>query len=345
MKAVMYLGKGKVGVREIEKPVCPPDEVMVKIEYCALCATDVHLVTNGLFGVSEPLTLGHEMSGTVVEVGAEVPEGLFHVGDKVTANPVPSCGVCAQCRKGLPQHCEKAAFNPANRPMNAMAEYRSYPVKQLFKVPDDIPFEHACLVEPITTASRGLSLADPAMGSTVCLSGAGSIGLIMLNLLKYRGLARITVIDPVKEKRELALEMGAQFVIDPASQDVEAEAMRITDGLGYDTVFEMSGARSAAELCPKLVGHGGTIEYFAVYPENYQLPLNLFDMFNKEARVQFTFTDPTLYPKSIELLRALDMDRIMGSVYKLDDAPRAFEDFKKAKYPKLLIRCNQDPRP
>ena len=341
MKAVMYLGKGKVGVCDIEKPVCPPDEVMVKIEYCALCATDVHLVTNGLFGVTDPLTLGHEMSGTVVEVGPEVPEGLFQVGDKVTANPVPSCGVCPQCRKGLPQHCEKAAFNPANRPMNAMAEYRSYPVQQLFKVPQDIPFEHACLVEPITTASRGLSLADPMMGSTVCLSGAGSIGLIMLDLLKYRGLARITVIDPVKEKRELALEMGAQFVIDPTTQDVVAEAMRITDGLGYDTVFEMSGARSAGELCPQLVGHGGTIEYFAVYPEDYHLPLNLFDMFNKEARIQFTFTNPTLYPRSIELLRVLDMDKLVGPVYEIDDAPKAFEDFKNAKYPKLLIHCNQ----
>lgn len=341
MKAVMYRGKGKVEVCEIDKPLCPPDEVMVKIEYCALCATDVHLVTNGLFGVSDPLTLGHEMSGTVVEIGAEVPKGLYELGDKVTANPVPSCGVCPQCRKGLPQHCEKAAFNPANRPMNAMAEYRSYPVQQLFKVPKEIPFEYACLVEPITTASRGLSLADPAMGSTVCLSGAGSIGLIMLNLLKYRGLARITVIDPVKEKRDLALEMGAQFVIDPVNQDVVEEAMRITDGMGYDTVFEMSGARSAAELCPKLVGHAGTIEYFAVYPEDYMLPLNLFEMFNKEARVQFTFTDPKLYPKSIELLKVLDMNKIAGPVYELSDAVKAFEDFKSAKYPKLLIHCNQ----
>ena len=341
MKAVMYLGKGKVGVCDIEKPVCPPDEVMVKIEYCALCATDVHLVTNGLFGVTDPLTLGHEMSGTVVEVGPEVPEGLFQVGDKVTANPVPSCGVCPQCRKGLPQHCEKAAFNPVNRPMNAMAEYRSYPVQQLFKVPQDIPFEHACLVEPITTASRGLSLAAPMMGSTVCLSGAGSIGLIMLDLLKYRGLARITVIDPVKEKRELALEMGAQCVIDATAQGVVAGARKITDGMGYDTVLEMSGARSAGELSPQLVGHGGTIEYFAVYPEDYHLPLNLFDMFNKEARIQFTFTNPTLYPRSIELLRVLDMDKLVGPVYEIDDAPKAFEDFKNAKYPKLLINCNQ----
>ena len=146
---------------------------------------------------------------------------------------------------------------------------------------------------------------------------------------------------PPTQKRELALEMGAQFVIDPTTQDVVEEAMKITDGLGYDMVFEMSGARSAAELCPKLVGHAGTIEYFAVYPEDYMLPLNLFDMFNKEARVQFTFTNPTLYPGSIELLKVLDMDKIVGPIYEIDDAVKAFEDFKSAKYPKLLIHCNQ----
>ena len=84
MKAVMYLGKGKVGVCDIEKPVCPPDEVMVKIEYCALCATDVHLVTNGLFGVTDPLTLGHEMSGTVVEVDLDKGAHVIQFDDMPT---------------------------------------------------------------------------------------------------------------------------------------------------------------------------------------------------------------------------------------------------------------------
>lgn len=342
MKAVNYIRKGLLEVQDIEKPACPPDEIMVKIKFCALCATDVHAVNDGLFGLNKPLTLGHEMSGEVVEIGADVPQGMFEIGDKVTANPVPYCGVCPQCRRGLYQHCVKAAFNPDNRPMNAMAEYRSYPVKQLFKVPEDIPFEHACLTEPITCASRGLQLADPQLGDTICISGAGSIGLIILNLVKYRGGTRVTVIDPVPEKREIALELGADYVIDPMDQDVVAEAMKITEGLGYDVVFEVSGVKSAAELCPALVAHAGTIEYFAVFPEDYNLPLNLFDMFNKEARIQFTFTNPMLYPRSIDLLRKLDMDKLIGPVYDIEDAPRAFEDFKKAKWPKLLIKCSRD---
>jgi len=342
MKAVVYLEKGQIAVADVPKPKCPPDEIMVKIEYCAVCATDVHLVNNGLFGVKEPLIIGHEISGTVVEIGPEAADSGFRLGDKVVANPVPYCGTCAHCRRGQFSHCKYAAFNPDNRPMNGMAEYRSYPPKQLYKVPQEIPFEYACLVEPITTASRGIQQSGLELGSTVCVSGAGSIGLIMINLLKYRGGTRITVIDPVPEKRQLALELGAQYVIDPAAQDVVAEAMKITDGLGYDCVFEMSGAISAAEICPSLVAHCGCIVYFAVYPEDYCLPLNLFDMFNKEARVQFTFTSPTLYPKSIDLLSRLDMDKLVGPVYDIEDAPRAFKDFNSAKYPKLLIRCARD---
>ncbi|MCD8097592.1 MAG: zinc-binding dehydrogenase, partial [Lachnospiraceae bacterium] len=264
--------------------------------------------------------------------------------DHVTANPVPYCGSCAHCRRGQPSHCENAAFDPAKKPMDAMAEYRTYPPRQLYRVPKEIPFEHACLVEPITTASRGMELANMQLGSTVCISGAGSIGLIMLDLVKYRGGTRVTVIDPVPEKRQLALELGAQYVIDPNSQDVVAEGMRITEGLGYDVVFEMSGVGSAAELCPELVAHCGCIEYFAVYPESYRLPLSLFDMFNKEARIQFTFTNPYLYPRSVDLLQRLDMDRLIGPVYAIEDAAQAFADFRTAKYPKLLIRCATDEK-
>lgn len=343
MKGVFYTAPGKVEVREAPMPVTGPDEVMVRVEYCALCATDVHVVNHGLFGLQPPMLMGHEATGTIVEVGENVAaRGYFKVGDRVSAIPSPYCGECPHCKRGDIMHCEEAGFEPEKKPMDSMVEYRTYPTKQLVKLPDGVPFEHASLVEPISTASRGIELADMPMGSTVCVSGAGSIGLIMLNLIKYRGGTRITVIEPVPEKREIALALGAQHVIDPTSGDAAAECMKITDGLGFDFVFEMSGARSAAELCPKIIATRGCIVYFAVYPENYDMPLNLFDMFNKEARLQFVFTNPFLFPRSVDLLGVLDMDKLVGPIYEMDDAPQAFEDFKTAKYPKLLIKCRRD---
>lgn len=340
MKGVVYVEKGKVEVQELPMPVTGADEVMVKIEYCALCATDVHVVTHGLFGIEPPMVMGHEATGTVVEVGKNVAaKGYFKPGDKVSACPAQYCGKCRQCKKGNIMYCEEAGFSPEKKPMDAMVEYRTYPSEQLFKLPDNVPFEHAALVEPISTAGRGIALADMPLGSTVCVSGVGAIGLIMLNLIKYRGGTRLTVIDPVPEKRELALELGAQHVIDPFTQDVVQECDRITDGMGYDFVFEMSGSPKAAPLCPQIIGKCGSIIYFGVYPMEYTLPLNLYEMFGKEARIQFVFTDPYLFPKSVDLLSRLDMDKLIGPVYEMKDAQQAFDDFQKSRYPKLLIKC------
>ena len=324
------------------KPAAPADEILVKIEYCAVCGTDAGVVFDGMFGVEPPMIVGHEMSGVVAEIGADVPAGLFRVGDHVIANPVRHCGHCVYCRKGQYAHCVNAAFENSDRPLDAMAEYRTYPPQQLFVIPRDIPLKHACLVEPVNTVCRGIRQAGMTLGGTVCVSGAGSMGLIMLDLLKGFGATRLTVIEPVAEKRALALELGAEHVIDPMTRDTLAEAMRITDGQGYDFVFEMSGAKSAAELALELVAPCGCVEYFAIHSGEYRLPVNMFDMFNKEARIQFTFTDPTLYPRSIDLIRRMDMDKIIGPEYSIDDAAQAFADFRTSKHPKLVVRCGSD---
>ncbi len=345
MKGVVYTAPGEVKVLDLPMPEVGPDDILVKVEYCALCATDVHVVMHGLYNLKPPMVMGHEMSGTVAGVGLNVArKGRFHVGDRVAAIPSDSCGECYYCKKGLPMHCEEGGFEPEKKPMDAMAEYRTYSARQLVKLPDHVSFEAGALVEPISTASRGIELAEMKMGSTVCLSGAGSIGLIMLNLVKFRGGTRITVIEPVKERREMALKLGAQHVIDPTTQDVVAECRKITDGKGFEYVFEMSGARSAAPVCPKILCKSGTIVYFAVYPMDYEMPLNMFDMYGLEARLQFVFTNPFLFPRSVDLLSTLDMDKLVGPVYELEDAPKAFDDFRKAIYPKLLIKCNQDDK-
>lgn len=342
MKAVVYTAPGEVETQELTKPILPRNEILVKVAYCAVCGTDAGVVFNGMFDVKPPMIVGHEMSGVVVEIGEDVPEGMFRVGDHVCANPVPHCGSCVYCRKGQYAHCINAPFERTERPLEAMAEYRSYPPEQLFRVSDDVPLKHACLVEPITTACRGIQQARMSFGATVCVSGAGSMGLIMLELLRNHGATRLTVIEPVEEKRALALELGAEHVIDPNAQDVLSAAMEITEGQGFDFVFEMSGAKSAAELALELVAPCGCVEYFAIHSDQYRLPVNMFDMFNKEARIQFTFTDPTLYPRTIDLLRRLDLDKITGPEYSIDEAKQAFADFKTAKYPKLVVRCAED---
>ena len=103
----------------------------------------------------------------------------------------------------------------------------------------------------------------------------------------------MTAIDPVASKRELALRMGAQYAIDPFHENLEERAMELTNGLGYDMVFEVSGSPKASEPCLKIMAKGGTVVYFAVYPPNYEMPLNLYELYRKEGRIQTVFTDPS----------------------------------------------------
>lgn len=342
MKAAVYAGVNQVEIRDIPMPKTADDEVLVKVEYCALCATDVHLVTEGMLGFEPGTIIGHEMSGRIVEIGANAGRGSnLKVGDRVCAIPSVSCGRCRQCQKGNVARCE-LAFQPKYQPMDAMTEYRTYWPSQLLRLPDDVTLEQGALVEPISTASRGIELADMVMGGTVLMSGAGSIGLIMLELIKLQGGTRITVSDPVPEKRQMALDMGAQYVIDPLNQDLAAEADRITEGMGYDYIFEMSGVPSAATACLDLVGTCGKIIYFAVYPESFDLPVNLNKLYQKEASLQAVFTNPYLFPRSVDLLQRIDTDKLIGPIFPLDDIAEAIKVFKQAKYPKLLIKCSAD---
>ena len=163
----------------------------------------------------------------------------------------------------------------------------------------------------------------------------------MLNQILLSGAARITVIDPVPEKRELALSMGAQYAIDPFNEDAVARAMEITDGLGFDYVFEMSGSPKASETPLKILARCGTAVYFAVFPPKFEMPLNLHDLYMKEGRIQTVFTTTTIMNRSINMIERMQTDKIIGKIMPLSEAVESFEVFKTSKYPKILLDCSK----
>ena len=163
----------------------------------------------------------------------------------------------------------------------------------------------------------------------------------MLNQILLSGAARITVIDPVPEKRELALSMGAQYAIDPFNEDAVARAMEITDGLGFDYVFEMSGSPKASETPLKILARCGTAVYFAVFPPKFEMPLNLHDLYMKAGRVQTVFTTTTIMNRSINMIERMQTDKIIGKIMPLSEAVESFEVFKTSKYPKILLDCSK----
>jgi len=335
MKQLWYVSENKLGVLEKEVPAVGFRQVKVKIAYAALCATDVHIVTMGLMGIKPPIAMGHEASGIIEELGEGTEHSGLKVGDKVCLFPSSFCGICPACKKGLTQYCENTSI------AGAFAEYAVVDISVVFKLPDDADLKSSCLVEPANCTIRAMDLAAIKHGSTVAISGIGGIGSIMLNMLLLSGATKITAIDPVESKRELALAMGAQHVINPLEENIEKRAMEITGGEGFDYVFEMSGSPKAAEPAIKIIAQCGTVVYFAVYPPKYELPLNLFELYRKEGRIQTVFTSHSIMPRTINLLPRLQTDKIIGTVIPLSDGVRSFELFHQSIYPKIVLDCSK----
>jgi len=335
MKQLWWVSDNKIEVLDSDVPDVGFREVKVKIAFAALCATDVHVITMGMFGAKPPSTMGHEASGTIAELGAGTELSGLKVGDKVCLSPSAYCGICPDCKRGLTQYCRN------NARVGVFAEYAVVDISRVYLLPDDADLMAHCLVEPANCAVRAMDLAAVRHGSTVAVSGIGGIGSIVLNMLLLSGAARITAIDPVPAKRKLALDMGAQFVIDPVSENIEERADAITCGEGFDYVFEVSGVPAAAQPALNIVARCGTVVYFAVFPPEYSLPLNLFDLYMKEARIQTVFTTHTIMPRTIKLLPRLQTDKIIGKVLPLSEGAGSFELFHQSQYPKIVFDCSK----
>jgi len=340
MKGVVYLGEGKVALKpDIEIPVPGPNQILIKVAYAALCATDIHGM-EGLIGMptkGPDSAIGHECSGVVVALGSEAEGKGFEIGDKVVGDPGMYCHYCDACKEG------KKCTTKHNRGNGVMAEYKVYNLDSCHKIPNDFPLRRAALVEPTTCVLRAIDLAQVKMGQTAVLSGAGGIGMLLLRAIKKAGLARITVIEPVEDKWPIIRELGADFIINPKTQNVQEECAKISDGKGYDYVFEASGVPVAAPLCLDIMGYGGKVIYFAVYPSEYELPLNLNLLYKKEGSVYTVFVHPTNFPRAVRFVQEDDsaIDKIIGLELPLDRAVEAFDAFHTSKYSKILLKCNE----
>jgi len=338
MKALWWTGPGKIELlNDVPVPETEPGLIKVKLAYAAICATDLHMVSMGVMNAvfrqgGQPM--GHEGSGEIVEMGHGTEKSGLKVGDKVAMYPGSPCGMCDNCKNGYHQYCMNPSFG------STYAQYAVVPPTGVYKLPDDADLSIYALTEPANCCVRAMDLSPIRHGQTVLVSGVGAIGSIMLDLVIHSGAARITVSDPVPQKRENAVAMGAQYTIDPINEDLVARGLEITDGKGFDHIFEVSGIPAAAPPCLELLAKCGTVTYFAVFPPDYEMPLNLHSLYMKEGRIQTVFTSPDIMHRVIDLMPRLQTDKIIGRIYDISDGMEALDMFNRSIYPKILIKCN-----
>ena len=329
--------RGLVEVIDWAEQEMDPDAVKIKVAYCAICGSDPHLA-DGMFGPAVPKGIGHELSGVVVELGANATKKGLQVGDRVACDFRHTCGTCYACLNGQPQFCTgRSAYG--GRP--GMAEYIIWHESQMYKLPENVSLLNGCLLEPVSIAVHMVDQARVKLGARVAVSGGGPIGQLVLQCAKAYGATYLTMIEPVANRRDLAVRFGADYTIDPINQNVQEEAMKITNGQGFDVVLDASGFPAAVEVIPGIMARGGTMMFGAMYPIDYRMPFDLFNnCYRNELTVVGSFLSPHAFPRSVQMLSRLDLDPFTAHVFPLEKAAEAFDVHMTSEFPKIVVKCN-----
>lgn len=336
MKAAVLKAVGLLQVQEVPEPQPAPDEVKVKIAYCGICGTDPEIL-EGRFVPPEwtddgaVRIIGHESSGTVVAVGANVRN--FKVGQRVACNFRSPCGACYYCRSKMENFCE--APIPAS---GGFAEYAVYKESAVYALPDNISFEVGAFLEPLSVGIHIVDLASVFPGSSVAIMGGGPIGLLALQLAIKAGAVKTLVSEPVPEKRDLARKLGATVTVDPLQDDLLEAGKKLTDGRGFRSVIEASGKPAVARQAISLADRGGTVVWAAVYPPDGKVEVVPSYMYINELTLRSVFLSPYCFPRSLDLLSAVDVKSLTTDIIPLADIQRAFEVHKQGKSVKILIK-------
>jgi len=257
MPAAVYKKPGVVVVEERPVPSPAGDEVLVEVDHCGICGSDIHMLLEG-WGEKPGTVAGHEYSGTIVAIGEQVRG--WSLGEKVVGGPSPRCGVCRRCLGGQPSQCEKDPGPMAEGRDGAFASYVLVPAAALLRIPEGLEPRRAALAEPLAVALHGITRSGVSPGDTVMVMGAGPIGALCVAALVARGIGPVTVVEPFEPRRRLARRLGASAAIDPADLEKfppwEPERMAKHP---VDVVLECSGHKAAMETGFHQLGKGGTM--------------------------------------------------------------------------------------
>ncbi|HBP37473.1 MAG TPA: galactitol-1-phosphate 5-dehydrogenase [Clostridiales bacterium] len=255
MKALVYQGPFHLEIEERKKPVPKPGEVLIEVKACGICGSDIHGYAGKTGRRTPPVIMGHEFSGILSGIGSEVQDLIK--GQRVTVQPLLSCGECADCRSGRRAQCAYKSCLGAMSRDGAMTEYLCVDQHHVRILPEEVSFAQAAVVEPLAVAYRAVN-SQEVKGKTVFVAGVGTIGLLTVMMLAARGARQIIVSDRSEYRLNLASRLGAGMTLNAAHDDFSRQIASLSEGKGIDLSFEAVGIGptvSQALDCLKKGGH------------------------------------------------------------------------------------------
>ena len=273
MKAAVVVTPGQIAIEKVADPTPGPRDVVVEVAGCGICGTDLHIM-DGEFAPAYPIIPGHEFAGRVVEVGSAVTE--IAVGEQVAVDPSLHCGECYQCKRARGNLCENWNAIGVTKPGGA-AEFALAPVANCFRLPSSVNVADAALIEPLSCAVRGFDVLPRRLGDHYLIYGAGTMGLMMLELAKRCGAASVSVVDLNPERLATAAQLG---VTTSAARADEIERPR-----GWDVVIDCTGVQAAIQDALGRVAPAGTFLQFGVADYAARATIEPFKIYNQEISI------------------------------------------------------------
>jgi L-iditol 2-dehydrogenase len=277
MKALRFYAPEDVRLEDVEEPTCGPDEVKIKVRNTSTCGTDVKIFHNGHQNLTPPRTLGHEVAGEVVEVGADVNATYgsdWAVGDRVQVIAAVPCGECHECRKGWMEVCQNQT-SVGYQYDGGFADYMIVPrqvlrVDGLNRIPDGVGFDEASAAEPFACAINAQELLGIEPGDTVVVFGAGPIGCMHIRIARgVHQVGTVVLVDVNAERLKMSADaVQPDHVINAAEEDVVAKVMQLTDGRGADVIITATPANVTQEQAVAMAARQGRISFFGGLPKN-----------------------------------------------------------------------------
>ncbi|MEV5482944.1 MULTISPECIES: zinc-dependent alcohol dehydrogenase family protein [Streptomyces] len=329
MRAVVIHTPGHYEVTTVDDPTPGPGEVLVAPAAVGICGTDVHIVQGEFAPTPYPIIPGHEFTGEIVALGAGV-SGL-RTGEQVAVDPSLFCGACHYCSIGHGNLCENwgAIGDTVD---GAMAEYVKVPAANCYRLPESVDVAQGTLIEPLSCAVRGFDVLPRRLGDHYLIYGAGTMGLMMLQLAKAAGAASLSVVDINKDRLEIAERLGADATA--------ASASDLDRPQGWETVIDCTGVIPVIEDGLTRVRRGGTFQQFGVAPSAAKASFSPFRVYNDEITIVGSMAVLHSFGRAVDLMAkgVIDADTMITHSFGLDDFGAALQTFRDGSGRKIQLR-------
>ena len=316
MRAIVLDRPGSFRVAQVPDPAPGPGQIVVKVEACGVCGTDIHIMDGEFPPTPYPITPGHEFAGTVAAVSPDVTLSLS-AGDRVAVDPSLFCGYCRRCRAGRDNLCENwAAIGDTTD--GAFAEYVAVPAVNAYRLPPHLDGQQGAMAEPLACAVHGLRRLGGVFGDSVVLTGAGTMGLLLLQLLVHAGAGPVTVVDRVEGRLEVASKLGASRTVTDLAELADER---------FEIAVDATGVAPVIEGAAGLLDRGGRLLVFGVSAADASIAASPFRIYNDEITITGSMAILRSFAPAVELLAsgAVDVRPLLAAPVLLGEFGEALD--------------------